>query len=129
MYIKLFSSLVYQRHIFDHYLLAKVKIKAQERSDKVVVSISPVLATVVVSSIEKKSPQSTDMSKSTVQVKTLSFSYIRLYVYTHVKPLLHPIVRGRTSWLQRKNDLQGTVKVHMHFYNRILRSHRPCNEN
>ena len=47
-----------------------------------------------------------------------------------VKPLLHSIVHARTSWLQKKSaDLQGTLKVHVQFYNRISRSHRPCNEN
>ena len=45
------------------------------------------------------------------------------------KPLLHHIVRARTSWLQRKSaDLQGTLN-YLRFYNKISRSHRPHNEN
>ena len=46
------------------------------------------------------------------------------------KPLLHPIIRARTSWLQKKwANLQGTLKVHLRFYNRISRLQRPRNEN
>ena len=47
-----------------------------------------------------------------------------------LKPLLHPIVRARMSWLQRKIVyLQGTPKLHLRFYNRISKSHRPRSEN
>ena len=48
-----------------------------------------------------------------------------------LKPLLHPIVCACTSWLQRKKsaDLQRTLKLHLRFYNRILRLQTPRIEN
>ena len=30
---------------------------------------------------------------------------------------------------EKMADLQMTLKVHLRFYNRISRSHKPCNEN
>ena len=73
------------------------------------------------------------------KLKLLSHPIIRVYTSEcglnivekyELKPLLHPIVRAHTSWLQRKSaDFQGTLKVHLRFYNKISRSYRPCNEN
>ena len=58
-----------------------------------------------------------------------SYSWTECW-WTSSKPLLHPIIRARTSWLQRKSaDLQGTLELHLQFYDKISRSHRPCNEN
>ena len=47
----------------------------------------------------------------------LSLSYIPSYV--HICP----------GYREKLVDLQGTLKVHVQFYNRISRSYRPCNEN
>ena len=33
------------------------------------------------------------------------------------------------GYREKSVDLQGTLKLHLPFYNRISRSHRPCNEN
>ena len=47
----------------------------------------------------------------------LSLSYIPSYV--HVRP----------GYREKSPDLQGTLMVHLRFYNKISRSHRLCNEN
>ena len=47
----------------------------------------------------------------------LSLSYIPSYV--HVRP----------GYKEKSPDLQGTLKAHLRFYNRMSRSYRPCNEN
>ena len=47
----------------------------------------------------------------------LSLSYIPSYV--HVRP----------GYREKSPDLQGTLKAHLRFENKISRSHRPCNEN
>ena len=35
----------------------------------------------------------------------------------------------RPGYREKSADLQGALKLHLQFYNRISRSHRPCNEN
>ena len=35
----------------------------------------------------------------------------------------------RPGYREKLADLQGTLKAHLRFYNKISRSHRPCNEN
>ena len=47
----------------------------------------------------------------------LSLSYIPSYV--HVCP----------GYREKSADLQGTLKLHVRFYNRILKLQTPCNEN
>ena len=45
-------------------------------------------------------------------------------LHSRLKPLLHPIIHAHTSWLRRKlPDLQGTLKAHLRFYNKISRLH------
>ena len=56
-------------------------------------------------------------SKAILEIFALSLSYIPSYV--HIRP----------GYREKSGDLQGTLKVHLQFYDRISRSHRPCNEN
>ena len=52
-----------------------------------------------------------------IYIFMLSHSYIPLYV--HVRP----------SYREKTADLQGTLKPHVRFYNRISRSQTPRNKN